>query len=254
VRSPGVFPRPNLPIIMLTARSDRSCVMQALRAGVHEFLLKRGLRYGTDDAFEALDPFMREYERATEYAHEFRDRLGISLSVATRSGAPTGTRAIGAETTTGWEPMTYAAYKRAVITSGAKLGDTKRYTYVVDPTLKRLVDQGFIKPDEQVEDSSTLAYDYERRFKMQAYAQEHTDQAISMTINLPHVMTSNTEVKAFGRTLMKYLPRLRGITVAPNGAIAGQPITPVPLEEALAANSVTVEETEDKCAGGTCGI
>src|SRR5579885_3633295 len=40
VRSPGVFPRPNLPIIMLTARSDRSCVMQALRAGVHEFLLK----------------------------------------------------------------------------------------------------------------------------------------------------------------------------------------------------------------------
>ena len=40
VRSPGVFPRPNLPIIMLTARSHRSCVMRALRAGVHEFLLK----------------------------------------------------------------------------------------------------------------------------------------------------------------------------------------------------------------------
>jgi len=40
VRSPGVFPRPNLPIIMLTSRSHRSCVMRALRAGVHEFLLK----------------------------------------------------------------------------------------------------------------------------------------------------------------------------------------------------------------------
>jgi len=40
VRSPGVFPRPNLPIIMLTARSSRRCVVQALRAGVHEFLLK----------------------------------------------------------------------------------------------------------------------------------------------------------------------------------------------------------------------
>jgi CheY-like chemotaxis protein len=40
VRSPGVFPRPNLPIIMLTSRSNRRCVMQALRAGVHEFLLK----------------------------------------------------------------------------------------------------------------------------------------------------------------------------------------------------------------------
>lgn len=40
VRSPGVFPRPNLPIIMLTSRAQRSSVVQALRAGVHEFLLK----------------------------------------------------------------------------------------------------------------------------------------------------------------------------------------------------------------------
>jgi len=40
VRSPGVFPRPNLPIIMLTTRSQRSSVVEALRAGVHEFLLK----------------------------------------------------------------------------------------------------------------------------------------------------------------------------------------------------------------------
>jgi CheY-like chemotaxis protein len=40
VRSPGVFPRPNLPIIMLTNRAQRSAVEQALRAGAHEFLLK----------------------------------------------------------------------------------------------------------------------------------------------------------------------------------------------------------------------
>lgn len=40
VRSPGVFPRPNLPIIMLTNRAHRSYVVEALRAGAHEFLLK----------------------------------------------------------------------------------------------------------------------------------------------------------------------------------------------------------------------
>jgi two-component system, chemotaxis family, chemotaxis protein CheY len=40
VRSPGVFPRPNLPIIMLTNRARRSYVIEALRAGAHEFLLK----------------------------------------------------------------------------------------------------------------------------------------------------------------------------------------------------------------------
>ena len=40
VRSPGVFPRPNLPIIMLTNRAHRSSVVEALRAGVHECLIK----------------------------------------------------------------------------------------------------------------------------------------------------------------------------------------------------------------------
>ena len=40
VRSPGVFPRPNLPIIMLTSRAQRRFVNEALRSGVHEFLLK----------------------------------------------------------------------------------------------------------------------------------------------------------------------------------------------------------------------
>lgn len=40
VRSPGVFPRPNLPIIMLTNQGHRSAVVQALHAGVNEFLVK----------------------------------------------------------------------------------------------------------------------------------------------------------------------------------------------------------------------
>lgn len=40
VRSPGVFPRPNLPIIMLTGHARRSTVMEAMHAGAHEFLVK----------------------------------------------------------------------------------------------------------------------------------------------------------------------------------------------------------------------
>ncbi len=40
VRSPGVFPRPNLPIIMLTSHARRSTVMEAMHAGAHEFLVK----------------------------------------------------------------------------------------------------------------------------------------------------------------------------------------------------------------------
>jgi CheY-like chemotaxis protein len=40
VRSPDVFPRPNLPVIMLTSYARRSHVMEALRLGAHEFLIK----------------------------------------------------------------------------------------------------------------------------------------------------------------------------------------------------------------------
>jgi CheY-like chemotaxis protein len=40
VRAPGVFAKPNLPIVMLTDRAVRSRVHEAMRLGVHEFVLK----------------------------------------------------------------------------------------------------------------------------------------------------------------------------------------------------------------------
>ena len=40
VRSPGVFPMPDIPIIMLSAHGERWRVVEAVRLGVHEFLVK----------------------------------------------------------------------------------------------------------------------------------------------------------------------------------------------------------------------
>jgi two-component system, chemotaxis family, chemotaxis protein CheY len=40
VRSPGKFPLPDVPIIMLTAYGERSRVVEAVRLGVNEYLLK----------------------------------------------------------------------------------------------------------------------------------------------------------------------------------------------------------------------
>lgn len=40
VRSPASFPCPDVPIIMLTAYAERSRVVEAVRLGVNEFLLK----------------------------------------------------------------------------------------------------------------------------------------------------------------------------------------------------------------------
>src|SRR5579864_413547 len=40
VRSPGVFPMPDIPIIMLTGHGERWRVVEAVRLGVHEYLIK----------------------------------------------------------------------------------------------------------------------------------------------------------------------------------------------------------------------
>jgi ribonucleoside-diphosphate reductase alpha chain len=221
--------------------------------GVSEFLMKHGVRYGTDEAEELLEPYMQVYDRALEFAVDWQDRCGLSRSIAATSGAPTGTRGIAAESTTGWEPPSAVAYKRVVRSSHGG-GETRQMQYVVDPTVARLVREGYIDPNTPVEDAHSLAYDYERRFRMQAYAQSHTDQAISMTVNLPYQMYDVGEQRDFGDCLMQYLPKLRGITCYPDGAIPGQPIVPVPLSEALGKEGVIFEESEEKCASGFCGV
>src|SRR3954447_24127978 len=40
VRSPGTFPMPDVPIIMLSGHSDRWRIVEAARIGAHEYLLK----------------------------------------------------------------------------------------------------------------------------------------------------------------------------------------------------------------------
>jgi hypothetical protein len=67
-------------------------------------------------------------------------------------------------------------------------------------------------------------------------------------------MKDPAERRAFGETLYKYLPQVRGMTVYPDGAIPGQPIQRVSMAEALGGADVTVAEDEEKCASGVCGI
>ena len=40
VRAPDIFPLPDIPVIMLTGHSERSCVIEAMRLGVNEYLIK----------------------------------------------------------------------------------------------------------------------------------------------------------------------------------------------------------------------
>jgi ribonucleoside-diphosphate reductase alpha chain len=129
------------------------------------------------------------------------------------------------------------------------------YQYVIDPIVKKLVDSG-INPGS-IEDSYSL--DFETRVSFQAWLQEYVDHAISSTINIPAWgTTANNEgkVREFGEILMKYLPKMRGVTMYPDGARSGQPLTPVPYQEAISQIGQIFEEPLNICditKGGSCG-
>lgn len=217
--------------------------------GVHEWLLKRGKKYGPDQELaDWLDIYVQySDEAASYYAREW----GLSVPVKVRAIAPNGTIGIIGETTTSAEPIFAAAIKRRVRTASTKK-DMIEFEYVVDPTAARLVASG-VDP-ETIEDAYLLSYDVERRVEFQAWLQQWIDHGISSTVNLPKVIDDPQEQQEFGEMLMKYLPKLRGITCYPDGSRGGQPLTAVPLEYALTRTGVRFEENEDRCVGGQCGV
>jgi CheY-like chemotaxis protein len=54
VRSPGVFPLPDIPIIMLTAHGERWRIVEAVRLGVNEFLCKPVSAKALHDRFVSI--------------------------------------------------------------------------------------------------------------------------------------------------------------------------------------------------------
>jgi len=215
--------------------------------GVHEWLLKRGKRYEPDDE---LWQWLVEYSNNGTHAKKWAQEWDLSVPKKFRAIAPTGTIGIVAETTTGIEPIYCVAYKRRYLK-----GDRWHYQYVIDPTARRLIDSG-VEPGA-IEDAYRLAQDPERRVNMQAWIQQCVDHCISSTINMPpwgSEWNNDSQVRQFGDMLVSYLPKLRGITVYPDGARGGQPIVPASYEEAVQHEGIEV--SEDVCLltkGGSCG-
>jgi ribonucleoside-diphosphate reductase alpha chain len=217
--------------------------------GIHEWLLTHGHKY---DPCEDLTRYLEVYATSGDYAKTYAKEWDLSCPVKTRAIAPTGTIGILAETTTGIEPLFCVAYKRRYLK-----GNVWNYQYVLDPTAKRLIEGGINAED--IEDAYVLSEDVERRLAFQAYVQQYVDHGISSTINLPQWGSeqNNTEtVQKFGKTLIKYLPKLRGVTTYPDGARNGQPLNPVKWSTAIKHVGEVFIEAGDVCdirGGGTCG-
>jgi len=214
--------------------------------GLHEFCIRNDLRY---EPSGTLGKWLHTWETVSDdEAKNVAKENGGIVPIAVRSIAPTGTISIIGETTSGIEPIFCRSYKRRWIENGRW-----KYTYVIDPTAARLIQEGVSHDD--IEDAYTLARDVERRLSMQAFIQDYVDQGISSTINLPEWgEPGNSNAKKFSEVLLKYLPKLRGITMFPEGSRPGQPLTPVRYETAIKHKDVMYEEDSDRCVGGVCGI
>jgi len=223
--------------------------------GLHEWLIQRGHKYETTPE---LHRWFKVYEAESDkVSREFSSKLNISIPVAVRAVAPTGTIGILAGTSTGVEPIYAVAYKRRYLKN-------KRwhYQYVVDNAAYEMIELYDVKPDS-IESAQSLATDYERRLNFQANVQEYVDMAISSTINLPAWGTENNnedKVEDFAKTLAKYSHRLRGFTCYPDRCRGGQPLTVVPYAEAVEKLDTEFEDNiqaHDICQisgmGGVCG-
>ncbi len=83
VRSPGVFPTPDIPIIMLTAHGERWRVVEAVRLGVHEYLIKPVSAKSLYDRLAAIVAQPRPVvQRGDYYGPEPRNTISHALDEA----------------------------------------------------------------------------------------------------------------------------------------------------------------------------
>jgi ribonucleoside-diphosphate reductase alpha chain len=242
--------------------------------GLHDMLLMMGLRYNSDEGLELVNRVMKfikhaAYEASIELAQEkgafpkfdadryLRSGFVRSLKPSIRSAirnhgirncalltiAPTGTTSMVQAVTSGIEPLFSPAYRRKY-----RDGDALKEEIVIHPLFKRFVEEG--------RDVSHFqgAHEISMRdhFEMQRVCQAHLDNACSKTINVP----PGTSTEELSDLYMEYLPSLKGVTVYPDGSRENQPLTPMPLKEALEhVGAVNVEAfTRDACKDGKCDI
>ncbi len=208
--------------------------------GLHEFMLLHDHQY---EWFPELQQYISTWAQvATDEAHRYAMHRG-AIPIATRAIAPTGTISIIGECSSGIEPIFCRSYKRRYID-----GNQHKYQYVIDPAAQRLIAQGI--PVEKIEDAYTLANHIDRRLAVHIHMQRYVDQAISNTIN---INTGTQSTDTLRTAITNALPFIKGMTLYPNGSRSGQPLVPVPFEEAVEHTGVVYEE-RGECLQGVCGL
>jgi len=214
--------------------------------GWADMLYLMGVPYNSDEALVLARKVMKTindtaHEMSEELADErgafplwkesiYKDGKKIRNSAITTI-APTGTIGIIANTSGGCEPVFALAYKHMV-----KDESLNREMYFVDPAFKAVAErEGFWSEElanavaergnvhglglvpERWQKILVTSHEItpEWHVKMQAAWQEHTDNAVSKTINLPNEATVDDVAKSY---LLSYELGCKGITIYRDGS------------------------------------
>lgn len=250
--------------------------------GLHDMLLKMGIKYSSDEALKVIDKIMsfikkKAYETSIFLSVEkgqfpLLDRAQFiqsgfckqSLTPSMRkkileygirnccilTAPPTGTTSIVSGVSSGIEPMFAPIYQR----NFNKHQDThssmtnKSKEVVIHPLVKE-----FLKANKSI-DHFEAAHDIspEHHCKIQEICQRHIDSAVSKTINLPgHATTAE-----LSDIILEYLPRLKGLTIYRDGSRGESPLMPMPIGEIkkYLNDDTVIQSGEGECPSGSCDI
>lgn len=247
--------------------------------GLHTMLLELGMKYSDEESFIFIDklfsfikhaaydtsinlaiekgpfPAFREDFIDSGFMKEMKPAIRRKVkeygirNCALLTVAPTGTTGIVSGVSTGIEPYMAPVYWRRIKTVDDKF-DT-----IIDKVL--VIEPAYEKYGDKIEGAADISVD--NHFKVQAIVQNHIDNAVSKTINLPN----DFSVESLSDIWLKYLPQLKGSTFYRWGSREDEPIEPISSENIAATILSTAEEkirrkkrneNEADCVNGFCEI
>lgn len=267
-----------LPEIKAMCQSERRIGLGVM--GLHSMLLKLGMRYNSPDAYEFVEKLFA-FIKATAYhasidlaiekgpfplydermlqsgfcktlkpsirrrmkAHGIRNCAMLTI-------APTGTTSMVQNVTGGIEPL----YSPVYIRRRKVLNEQTAETTIIETLV---ISKDYQEHPDIVQ--GALDIHPAEHFKMQALVQDHIDNAVSKTINLP----ADYPVDELSDLWLAYLGQVKGSTFYRSGAREFEPMEHVPPDmvtdylRLFEVNSWEIEyegwDTLD-CATGVCEI
>ena len=251
--------------------------------GMHDMLLKLGIKYGSKEAIETVDKVFdyiknKAYETSTYIAVEkgvfpvydkeqllksgFVKTLKPSIrskireyglrNAALLSCPPTGTISIiSGNCSSGIEPIFGPAYTRKYYDK--KDDDKMKEEIVFHPLFDKFMSESKDVSFFETFDEIPIRY----HFEMQKTCQKHVDQAISKTILIDKNKVSKKEVE---KLIKEFLPELKGLTIYPLDSRSEQPISPIQLSESKKLwrekekHNIEGPQSKDGCKNGICEL